>query len=599
VDFHYIACPAEGVFPTPGNPNTLLAASDAGLLRTTTGPTGTWNVVLSGQVTDFIIHPTNPNILYCCRQKMASIQGGVYKSTDAGQTWFPITPNELSDRFGNARVAICRDAPSNVAFVYEFNGQIDGGGKSTNDGSTWTMFPSLPAQRGEASHALAIAIRPTNPNEIYVAAQGLYRTTDGGANWEELRNAGRHDDHTQLYFSGVTGSDILWICNDGGVYRYPVTGTTSTSWNGNQSSGLRIAQIEDIDAWSGSFRVVGLQDDGAMASNSAGSGWKGFDCCDVRNVAITNAATPTFWTNTVGSTVRKYLFSGGSYDVGDPAGGLGRLFYDRFGDRVFSMRGNSIVSRPASATSPGPWTTEVSISRSIGFFAGSQLSIGTIFAWYADTLVVLQWNGSIWTVERTVKLNNTISCIYPSTERPGECWAGLSASVNSPKILHTTDKWQSWSDISGSMANQPRIWSIAVRPFNAREVFAAVDDGVYRTVDGGNTWARFQEGLPKVQCRRLKFINDWRTGGGQLFVGTFGHSMYETQINMPPTVYVDTRFAGDGTFENPYGSFNVGYTNVPNGGMLALRGDTYVVPSILNRRMTINAYESTVTLRSP
>src|SRR5262249_43510044 len=112
----------------PNDLNIMLASSDAGLLRSTNGANGPWEVVLTGLVTDLAIHPTNPNIQYASRTTAAGISGGIYQSSDFGQSWpaLPLTTGAPANAFGISRIAISRNFPDNVAFVYEWGCNIQG-----------------------------------------------------------------------------------------------------------------------------------------------------------------------------------------------------------------------------------------------------------------------------------------------------------------------------------------------------------------------------------------------------------------------------------------------------------------------------------------
>lgn len=122
--------------------------------------------------------------------------GGVWKTTDAGQTWHPV-----SDKFfKTSSVGAVAVAPSNPDIVYagmgetELRGNIiqgDGVYKSADGGKTWTHVGL------DKSSAIArIRIHPTNPDVVYVAAlgnpydanpeRGVYRTSDGGKSWQRV-----------------------------------------------------------------------------------------------------------------------------------------------------------------------------------------------------------------------------------------------------------------------------------------------------------------------------------------------------------------------------------------------------------------------------
>lgn len=150
------------------------------------GPT-----LVSGRITDLAMHPTDLQTIYA-----ASASGGVWKSTDTGQNWFPITDNLPSLSIGDLALD-----PSEKNTIYVGTGEPNGGGgsitydgrglfKSTDAGTSWT-FIGL-----EASGSIGrIEVDPHNPDRIFVAAmghlfdnnaeRGIFRSEDGGASWEK------------------------------------------------------------------------------------------------------------------------------------------------------------------------------------------------------------------------------------------------------------------------------------------------------------------------------------------------------------------------------------------------------------------------------
>ena len=125
----------------------------------------------------------------------SSRSGGLWKTTNAGTTWTPI-----SDSVGARAVGAVAVAPSNPNIVWMGTGDqanarssYSGIGvfKSTDAGATWKLM-GLP----DSHHIARIVIHPANPDIVYVAAighlfsrneeRGVFRTTDGGATWKKV-----------------------------------------------------------------------------------------------------------------------------------------------------------------------------------------------------------------------------------------------------------------------------------------------------------------------------------------------------------------------------------------------------------------------------
>jgi photosystem II stability/assembly factor-like uncharacterized protein len=134
--------------------------------------------------------PQQPNTFY-----IGVNNGGVWKTTDYGRTWFPIFDDQPTGSVGDVAVA-----PSNPNVLYVGSGEGlqrpdlstgDGIYKSTDAGKTWINLGLKDAQQ-----IGGLAIDPINENKVFVAAlghpygpnkeRGVYRTTDGGKTWQQV-----------------------------------------------------------------------------------------------------------------------------------------------------------------------------------------------------------------------------------------------------------------------------------------------------------------------------------------------------------------------------------------------------------------------------
>lgn len=170
---------------------------------------------MAGRVTDIEAVPGDSKIFY-----VATATGGIWKTINAGTTFFPLFEKEPIISMGDIAIA-----PSNPNIIYAGTGEEDsrnsispGGGvyKSTDAGRTWKLSGL------EATQQIGrIVVDPVDPNIVYVAAlghawnanpeRGLYKSTDGGATWQMSKfvsdKAGFVDvamdpkDHNTLYAS--------------------------------------------------------------------------------------------------------------------------------------------------------------------------------------------------------------------------------------------------------------------------------------------------------------------------------------------------------------------------------------------------------------
>lgn len=137
--------------------------------------------VTAGRVNAIAIDPRSNSTVY-----IGAAEGGVWKTTDGGTTWLPLTDAQVSLASG----AIALD-PKNPDTVYVGTGEENfaqdsyyGAGilKSLDGGSTWTNFlgPFLRDAIG------AIAVAPDSSSLLCASTQGLWRSTDGAASWTQV-----------------------------------------------------------------------------------------------------------------------------------------------------------------------------------------------------------------------------------------------------------------------------------------------------------------------------------------------------------------------------------------------------------------------------
>jgi len=142
-----------------------------------------------GRVVAVAGDPHHPGVFY-----FGGVAGGVWKTNDAGQYW----ENVSDGFFESASVGALAVAPSDSNVIYAGMGEAtiridvshgDGVYRSTDAGRTWHHLGLAPTR-----HIGEIQVHPTDPDTVYVAAlghasvdnpeRGLYRSTDGGQNWE-------------------------------------------------------------------------------------------------------------------------------------------------------------------------------------------------------------------------------------------------------------------------------------------------------------------------------------------------------------------------------------------------------------------------------
>lgn len=196
--------------------------------------------LMSGRINDLEVHPTNSRIIYA-----GTAGGGVWKSNDAGTTFNPIF-DDYCQSIG--AVALDPSDPDNTIYVgtgetWTRNSVSVGDGlyKSTDGGANWKKLGF------ESSERIAnIIVNPKNPKEIYVGVlgalwgdseeRGVYKSLDAGETWNKL-----------LYINPKTGcADLVMDPKDPNVLYASMWEFRRTGW-GFESGGDNSALYKSID----------------------------------------------------------------------------------------------------------------------------------------------------------------------------------------------------------------------------------------------------------------------------------------------------------------------------------------------------------------
>ena len=190
---------------------------------------------------------------------MGTPGGGVFKSLDGGQSWAPITDKYFGGTIGGIAVS-----PSNPDIVYVGGGEGpirgnvshgEGVWKSIDAGKTWTSL----GLKGTLQIS-RVRVHPTNPDVVYVAAEGnvwaptpdrgVYRSRDGGRNWSKV-----------LFRNDSTGvSDLAMDPNNPNVLYAAFWQAGRTPWmlvSGGAGSGI-FKSTDGGDTWKEISRNPGL-----------------------------------------------------------------------------------------------------------------------------------------------------------------------------------------------------------------------------------------------------------------------------------------------------------------------------------------------------
>ena len=176
--------------------------------------TGSWSSG-QGRVNAIAVDPNNPDVMY-----VGAPAGGIWRSTDTGATWEPLT--DQLPQIGVSGIAV---DPQDSDIIYIATGDDDAGDsfgigvlKSIDGGATWNLTGLNETNSPDSLNE--IFVHPEDSNILWVATtSGVFKTIDAGDNWTNVRPGNMDDlrlkpgDPNTLY--AVT-SNIFFKSTDGG-----------------------------------------------------------------------------------------------------------------------------------------------------------------------------------------------------------------------------------------------------------------------------------------------------------------------------------------------------------------------------------------------
>lgn len=226
----------------------------------------TWMYLgVNESVRDMVLHPQTPDTIY------VATWSGIYKTTDGGLTW--ALKNSGLNKLSVNTLANHADAPNTIfAGVGDYGGFDEGGVfKSTDGGDNWTEVRSI-----EFSSVDTLAIAPSDANTIYAGGDfGIEKSTDGGGSWNSI-----FDQSTNVIGIPANAANTLYSGGYNGFHHSADGGATWTTELQNEIIDTITICSENPDAvlagtsWHGVFirhPVIHVKKDAAGTAD--GSSW--------------------------------------------------------------------------------------------------------------------------------------------------------------------------------------------------------------------------------------------------------------------------------------------------------------------------------------
>ncbi len=467
----------------------------------------TWaNIGLSDtrHISRIKIHPNNPDLVYVSALGHAwgkNDQRGVFRSKDGGATWEKV----LYKNEGAGAIDLTMDA-TNPRILYaaiwqaqrlpwsmESGGPDSGIWKTTDGGDNWTDItrnPGLPT--GENIGKIGISVSPANPNKVYALIEadqnGLYRSDDGGANWEFINDDPslhtRNWYYTHIY-ADPGDENTVWVMEQQFLKSIDA-GKTFTS--------IPVPHGDNHDMWvdpKNPDRIIEGNDGGAIVSFNGAASWS----------TIMNQPTSQFYHVTVDNQVPYNVY--GSQQDNSAMRVPSISFYGAITQNDYVVPGGGesghIAVKPTE-----PYTV-------FGGSVGSGLGHGRFRAWYPNTdqtrniTVWPEFYGftsptSIhkyrfqWTFPVEIsphdpdKLYATSNYVHVSYDEGGS-WEVISPDLTRNDPAHQEHSGGPISSENVGAEAYGTIFALKESPHEKGVIYSGSDDGLmYVTKDGGANW---------------------------------------------------------------------------------------------------------------
>jgi photosystem II stability/assembly factor-like uncharacterized protein len=566
----------------PTDPDTVFVAAighfygpnpERGLFRSKDGGR-TWDKVLYKDenvgAVEVVIDPTNPQVVYAglwnTRRPPWFVYaptngpgGGIYKSTDGGDTWKELTNGLPANGTGKTGIAVAPSDPNRVYACVDnlvpapgapvgepdpYGASPSGQGgffRSDDGGESWTRLSDDPALWGRGWYFEHVAVDPENADLVYVQNVSVSRSWDGGHSWEALRGSPGGDDYHQTWIS-PDEPDTMIVSSDQGCIitqnaRTPdPRDVTWSSWY-NQPIGqiYHVSVDPRFPYW-----VTGAQQDsGAVGVRSRGK----FAEISMRDWEPLGAGGES------GCTQGDPLHPGIIY------GGTGQRY---------DMEQNRRIPGTTQPDPPEPartdWTQPLVLSgadpRAL-YYANQFLFKSTDQArsWERispdltrpDPGVPPNLDDAAASQTGDNGRRGVIYTVAPSPLLVPMVWIGTDDGL----IQVTTDDGKSWKDVTPpGVGPWSRVTQIEASHFDFNTAYASVDRHqledfdpyVYRTRDMGKSWQRITDGLPAGVY--VHNVTEDPERQGLLFAGTErgafvsfddGDHWQPLQLNLPVT----------------------------------------------------------------
>ncbi len=543
---------------------------ERGVYRTRDGG-ATWENVLfvadSVGAADVVMNPKNPRELYAGMWRAerkpwtlhdASRDGGIWKTTDGGDSWTRLTDpsqdNGLPDQtlFGRIGLAISPANPERVWALISAPDPHGGIWRTDDGGENWRKVTRDRRFRQRHWYYSHLEADPQDENTVYVMNTGLYRSVDGGSDWESIRVP--HSDVHDLWIR-PDDPEAMVVANDGGAQVSLTGGRSWTTMNNQPTSEFYRLEVDNQFP----YRLYGAQQDNSTISvSSRGNGfdesdWFSVGGAESGHISVhphPDSAHIVWAGNYIGQIDRSNLETGERRNM---------IIYPQMGDGV----------APRDALYRFQWNAPILMSRhdpQVVYHASQYVHRTTNdgMSWETISPDLTTNNpdqqglpGGPLQVDHTgVEVYNTVFVLSESPHDAAELWAGSDDG----RVHITRNGGDSWAEVTpDDMPAEGTVNSIDLsRNTPGRAVIAVYryrDDDfrpyVFLTENFGESWRLLTNGENGIPADHpVRVVREDPDREGLLYAGTEfgmfvsfdeGENWQSLQLNLPRTPITDLR----------------------------------------------------------
>ena len=442
------------------------------------------------------VHPRNPDIVYVAALGHLfgpNEQRGVFRSKDGGKTW-----EKILYRSNKAGAIDLTFDPSNANILYAgfwevsrspwgFESGGAGGGlfKSTDGGDTWTEITRNAGLPRGLVGKVGITVSPANPERVWAIVEaedgGVFRSDNGGRTWtktnEERRLRQRAWYYTRIY-ADTQNADTVYVLN---------TGFYKSNDGGRTFASISVPHGDNHDLWiapNDAARMINSNDGGANVSFNGGRTWSEQDQATAQfyRVALDNNFPYNIYgaqqdNSTIRIASRTTDFGITERDWWDVGGGESGWIAPSPKDSniVFAGSYGGLITRYDHRTGQ---------LRNVDVWPDNPMGAGAEAMKYR-----FQWNFPILFSPHDANTLYTAGNILFKSTNEGQSWTAISPDLTRNDKTKQGPSGGPITKDNTSVEYYDTIFTVSESPVKAGIIWAGSDDGlVHVTRDGGGRW---------------------------------------------------------------------------------------------------------------